>query len=244
MLTKKHPHKIRIAQRIAKELHAEDVINLGVGIPTLIPDYLSPEKHVYLQSENGLLGIGPTPSDGELDMDLISASKQPITYDTGAALFHSADSFAMIRGGHVDVAVLGALQVSETGEIANWAIPGETILGVGGAMDLVAGAKKLIIALTHTTKTGDPKLVQTLSYPTSGVRKAQLVVTEKGLFTFENGVMTLKEIATDTTVADIHKTTEANFEVDEDLKTMETETQKKTMNGRGDNHGLYISRRN
>lgn len=222
MLTKKHPHKIRIAQRVAKELHSEDVVNLGVGIPTLIPDYLSPEKHVYLQSENGLLGIGPTPSDEELDMDLISASKQPITYDNGAALFHSADSFAMIRGGHVNVAVLGALQVSESGEIANWAIPGETILGVGGAMDLVAGAKKLIIALTHTTKDRKPKLVKELTYPTSGVRKAQMAVTEKGLFTFENGVMTLKEIAVDATVADIRQTTEANFSVAKDLKTMET----------------------
>lgn len=226
-MTKKHPHKIRIAQRIAKELHSEDVVNLGVGIPTLIPDYLSLQKHVYLQSENGLLGIGPTPSDEELDMDLISASKQPITYDSGAALFHSADSFAMIRGGHVDVAVLGALQVSETGEIANWAIPGETILGVGGAMDLVAGAKKLIIALTHTTKAKEPKLVETLTYPTSGVRKAQIAVTEKGLFAFENGVMTLKEIAADTTVEDIRKTTEANFTVVRDLKTMETKAHEK-----------------
>lgn len=223
MLKKKNPHKVRIAKRIAEELQSGDVVNLGVGIPTLIPDYLDNEKHVYLQSENGLIGMGPTPPDDEIDMDLISASKQPITYGVGAALFTSADSFAMIRGGHVDVAVLGALQVSETGEIANWAIPGETILGVGGAMDLVAGAKKLIIALTHTTKTGDPKLVKELSYPTSGVRKAQMVITEKGMFTFEEGMMILKEIAPDTTVEEIRKTTEASFAVADNLKDMEVE---------------------
>lgn len=224
MLNKKHPHRIRIASRIAKELKSGDVINLGVGIPTLIPDYVDPDKKLYLQSENGLLGMGPTPPKGEIDMDLISASKQPITYETGAALFHSADSFAMIRGGHVDVAVLGALQVSETGEIANWAIPGETILGVGGAMDLVAGAKRLIIALMHTSKSGEPKLVEKLTYPTSGVRKAQMAVTEKGVFTFKDGVMTLTEIAPDATVDDIRKTTGAHFTVASDLKTMEIES--------------------
>lgn len=229
MLKNRHPHRICIARRIAKELQSGDVVNLGVGIPTLIPDYMDPDQHVYLQSENGLLGMGPTPPDDEIDMDLISASKKPITYDTGAALFHSADSFMMIRGGHVDVAVIGALQVSETGEIANWAIPGETILGVGGAMDLVAGAKRLIIALTHTSKAGDPKLVETLTFPSSGVRKAQMAVTEKGVFTFENGVMTLTEIAPDSSVEDIRKTTAAHFNVADDLKTMITESEKKIL---------------
>ncbi|HEU5140266.1 MAG TPA: 3-oxoacid CoA-transferase subunit B [Bacillales bacterium] len=225
MLKKKHPHRIRIANRIAKELESGDVINLGVGIPTLIPDYVDPGKKLYLQSENGVLGMGPTPPDEEIDMDLISASKKPITYDAGAALFHSADSFAMIRGGHVNVAVLGALQVSETGEIANWAIPGETILGVGGAMDLVAGARRLIIALTHISKNGEPKLVEELSFPTSGVRKAQMAVTEKGVFTFEDGVMTLTEIAPDVSVEEVYKTTKANFTVASDLKIMETESE-------------------
>lgn len=228
ILKKKHPHRIRIAKRIAKELQSENVINLGVGIPTLIPDFVDSDKELYLQSENGLLGMGATPPDGEIDMDLISASKQPITFDTGAALFHSSDSFAMIRGGHVDVAVLGALQVSETGEIANWAIPGATILGVGGAMDLVAGAKKLIIALMHTSKNGDPKLVESLTYPTSGVRKAQMAVTEKGVFTFENGVMTLTEMAPDTSVSEIRKNTGAHFTVASDLKTMDIESKQTT----------------
>ncbi|MCK9906410.1 succinyl-CoA--3-ketoacid-CoA transferase, partial [Frankia sp. Cpl3] len=123
-----------MAKRIARELQTGTVVNLGVGIPTLIPDYLTPEVEVFLQSENGLLGMGPTPPDDDIDMDLISASKHPITFGRGASLFSSADSFVMIRGGHVDVAVLGALQISEKGEIANWAVPGEDILGVGGAM--------------------------------------------------------------------------------------------------------------
>ncbi|HET7627272.1 MAG TPA: 3-oxoacid CoA-transferase subunit B [Bacillales bacterium] len=220
-MQKKHPLRERIACRIAEELESGDVINLGVGIPTLIPDYVETGKRLYLQSENGLLGIGPTPADDEIDMDLISASKKPITYDVGASLFHSADSFAMIRGGHVDVAVLGALQVSETGEIANWAIPGKTILGVGGAMDLVAGAKRLIIAVMHTSKSGEPKLVEALTYPSSGVRKAQMVVTEKGVFTFDDGIMTLTEVASDTSVEEIRRTTSARFETASRLKTMD-----------------------
>jgi 3-oxoacid CoA-transferase B subunit len=132
--------KIKIAKRIAEELKEGEIINLGVGIPTLIPNYIEGKK-VYLQSENGLLGIGPTPRDEDIDMDLISPSKQPITAEIGASIFDSSDSFLMIRGGHIDLAVLGTLQVSENGEVANWSVPGETILGVGGAMDLVAGAK-------------------------------------------------------------------------------------------------------
>lgn len=215
------PYRVRIAKRIAKELKPGSVVNLGVGIPTLIPDFLLPDQKVYLQSENGLLGMGPTPQTEEIDMDLISASKHPVSLDKGASIFSSADSFVMIRGGHVDVAVLGALQVSETGEIANWAVPGENILGVGGAMDLVAGAKKMIIATTHTTKDGRAKLVKQLTYPTSGIRTAEMVVTEKGVFIFENGQMWLKEIAPDTSLDEIRQTTEAGFMVADDLKPME-----------------------
>lgn len=215
------PYRVRIAKRIAKELKPGSVVNLGVGIPTLIPDFLLPDQKVYLQSENGLLGMGPTPQTEEIDMDLISASKHPVSLDKGASIFSSADSFVMIRGGHVDVAVLGALQVSETGEIANWAVPGENILGVGGAMDLVAGVKKMIIATTHTTKDGRAKLVKQLTYPTSGIRTAEMVVTEKGVFIFENGQMWLKEIAPDTSLDEIRQTTEAGFMVADDLKPME-----------------------
>ncbi|WP_019122277.1 3-oxoacid CoA-transferase subunit B [Brevibacillus massiliensis] len=216
------PYRIRIAKRIAKELKKGSVVNLGVGIPTLIPDYLEPDQEVFLQSENGLLGMGPTPPPDEIDMDLISASKHPVTLGRGASLFSSADSFVMIRGGHVDVAVLGALQVSETGEIANWAVPGEDILGVGGAMDLVPGAKKIIVAITHVTKEGKPKLVRELTYPTSGIRQVEMIVTEKAVFTVENGRMTLREIAEDTSLEEVRELTAARYEVAEDLKRMPT----------------------
>lgn len=214
------PARIRIARRIARELRPGTVVNLGVGIPTLIPDYVAPGNKVFLQSENGLLGMGPTPPPEELDMDLINASKHPVTLESGASLFNSADSFAMIRGGHIDLAVLGALQVSETGEIANWAVPGQDIVGVGGAMDLVAGAKKIIVAMTHVTKDGQPKLVSSLAYPTSGIRPASMVVTEKAVFEFEDGRMILREMAEDTSLDDIRRTTEASFEVSEDWTYM------------------------
>ncbi|MDF2681770.1 MAG: succinyl-CoA--3-ketoacid-CoA transferase [Brevibacillus sp.] len=220
MLKKSHPDRVRIAKRIAKELLPGTLVNLGVGIPTLIPDYLEPNQQVFLQSENGLLGMGPTPPPDEIDMDLISASKHPVTFGPGASIFSSADSFVMIRGGHIDVAVLGALQVSETGEIANWAVPGEDILGVGGAMDLVPGAKKIIIAITHVAKGGQPKLVRELSYPTSGIRSAEMIVTEKGVFVVEDGLMYLKEIAEGSSLDDIRESTGARFQLARDLKTM------------------------
>jgi 3-oxoacid CoA-transferase B subunit len=220
MLKKLNDYKERIAKRIAKELSIGMVVNLGVGIPTLIPDYLEPHQGVFLQSENGMLGMGPTPPDEEIDMDCISASKHPVTLDPGASIFSSADSFVMIRGGHIDVAVLGALQVSEKGEIANWAVPGTDILGVGGAMDLVPGAKKIIVAITHTTKDHSPKLVKELTYPTSGIRCAELIVTEKGVFSVKNGEMMLEEIAEDTTLDEILATTEARFQISESLKVM------------------------
>ncbi|MCF6094850.1 3-oxoacid CoA-transferase subunit B [Microaerobacter geothermalis] len=213
MPKKKSPDRIKIAKRLAQELQDRQVVNLGVGIPTLVPDYIEEGKQVFLQSENGLLGMGPTPPEDELDMDLISASKQPITMQSGASLFDSADSFVMIRGGHIDVAVLGALQVDETGEIANWAVPGQQILGVGGAMDLVAGANKIILALTHQSKDGEPKLVKKLTYPSSGIRKANLVVTEKAVFEFKDGIMYLIELDPALTVEELRKITEAEFKV-------------------------------
>ncbi|MFE8697872.1 3-oxoacid CoA-transferase subunit B [Cytobacillus sp. FJAT-53684] len=212
--------KVRIAKRISKELKGGSVVNLGVGIPTLIPDYLDPNQQVFLQSENGMLGMGPTPPKDEIDMDCISASKHPVILDPGASIFSSSDSFVMIRGGHIDVAVLGALQVSERGEIANWAIPGTDILGVGGAMDLIPGAKKIIIAITHLSKDLTPKLVKELTYPSSGIRSAEMVVTEKGVFTIQDGEMTLEEIAEDTTIEEIRNTTGARFKISENLKSM------------------------
>lgn len=203
-------NRITIAKRVVQELEEGQVVNLGVGIPTLIPDYLG-DKHVFLQSENGLLGMGPTPPEEEINMDLISASKQPITMETGASLFDSSASFAMIRGGHVDAAVLGALEVDETGEIANWAVPGQTILGVGGAMDLVAGAKKIILTMSHTAKNGNAKLVKKLNCPRSGVRKADMVITEHGVFKFVDGSMELVEILSDITIEQLKEITEAEF---------------------------------
>lgn len=202
--------RIKIAKRVAEELQEGEVVNLGVGIPTLIPDYLG-DKKMFLQSENGLLGMGPTPAEDDIDMDLISASKKPITFDVGASLFDSSDSFLMIRGGHIDVAVLGALQVDETGEVANWAVPGETILGVGGAMDLVAGAKRMIIASIHLSKDGNPKLVKKLTFPTSGNRKADMIVTEHAVFKFREGKMYLVEILSDISVNQLREITEAKF---------------------------------
>jgi 3-oxoacid CoA-transferase B subunit len=214
-----HIARVRIAKRIATELQEGDVVNLGVGIPTLIQNYLKPDSGVYLQSENGLLGMGPTPPKEEIDMDLISASKHPITLGLGSSIFSSSDSFVMIRGGHIDIAVLGALQVSGTGEIANWAVPGEDILGVGGAMDLVASAKKIIIAITHVTKENRPKIVKNLTYPISGIRSADMIVTEKAVFTIENGTLLLQEIAEDSSIEEIRKFTEADFAISETLKT-------------------------
>lgn len=206
----KQSDRVKIAKRIVQELKEGQFVNLGVGIPTLIPDYLE-DKHLILQSENGLLGMGPTPPREEVNMDLISASKAPITMEVGASLFDSASSFAMIRGGHIDVAVLGVLQVDQTGEIANWAVPGQTILGVGGAMDLVAGAKKIIVATSHSSKTGEAKLVKTLTFPTSGIRKADLVVTEHAVFKFEENQMKLVEILSDLTIPQLLEITDAEF---------------------------------
>lgn len=212
--------RIKIAKRVAEELSDGEIVNLGVGIPTLIPDYLG-DKKVYLQSENGLLGMGPTPKEEDMNMDLISASKKPITMETGASLFDSSDSFVMIRGGHVDLAVMGALQVDQYGEIANWAVPGKTILGVGGAMDLVAGAKRMIIASRHLAKDGSPKLVKELTFPSSGVRKANMLVTEHAVFKFSERGTELVEILSDLDVNELRKITGADFTHSKKLKEIE-----------------------
>jgi 3-oxoacid CoA-transferase B subunit len=214
--------RVRIAKRLAKELKAGQVVNLGVGIPTMVPDYIDPKQEVYLQSENGILGMGPTPPEEQIDMDLISASKKPITYASGAALFDSVDSFAMIRGGHVDVALLGALEINEQGHIANWAVPGADILGVGGAMDLVSGVKKVVAALTHLNKEGQPKIVRELSCPISGIRPIDVVITEYAVFTVENGKLILSEIAPEIELETLRKITEAQFAVSPELKSMQT----------------------
>lgn len=178
-LDKKHI----IAKRIAEELEDGQIVNLGIGIPTIVSEYLE-DKEVFLQTENGLLGMGPPATEDNLDIDLINAGKEPVTYLKSASFFSSADSFALIRGGHVDVAVLGILQVDVYGEIANWAVPNQPILGVGGAMDLVTGAKKVIVAATLFAKDGTSKLVKELTYKTSGIRKVDLFVCEYAVIKF------------------------------------------------------------
>ena len=172
-----------IAKRIAEELKDGQIVNLGIGIPTLVSEYLD-DKEVFLQTENGLLGMGPLATEKNLDIDLINAGKEPVTYLKSASFFNSADSFALIRGGHVDVAVLGILQVDINGEIANWAVPNQPILGVGGAMDLVTGAKEVIVAATLFAKDGTSKLVNKLTYKTSGIRRVDLFVSDFAVFKF------------------------------------------------------------
>lgn len=205
--------KARIAARAAQELRPGEVVNLGIGIPNLIPGFLGHGSAVVLQTENGLLGVGPRPDGDQLDPDLIDAAKQPITALPGAAYFDSATSFAMIRGGHVDVAVLGALEVSGNGDIANWAVPGRDVLGVGGAMDLVVGARRVIVTMTATSSRGEPKLVAECRYPLTAARAADVVVTELSVFRFVDGELRLTELLGDTTADDVAAVTTAAFVV-------------------------------
>lgn len=199
-----------IARRAAQELCDGQVVNLGIGIPTLITEYLD-DKTVYLQTENGLLGMGPPPTEDLLDIDLINAGKEPITILPGASFFNSADSFGMIRGGHVDVAVLGVLQVDQYGEIANWAVPNQPILGVGGAMDLLTGANKVIAVGTLFAKDGTPKLVPSLSYKSSGSRKVEMFITEHAVFKFNEQGVEIVEILSDMTYEQLNNLLNINL---------------------------------
>ena len=174
--------KSRIAERAARELRPGEIVNLGIGIPNLIPGFLGADSRVVLHTENGLLGVGPRPDEDELDPDLIDAAKQPITALPGASYFDSAESFAMIRGGHIDVAVLGALEVSAQGDIANWAVPGKDVLGVGGAMDLVVGARRVIVTMTATSSRGEPKVVAECTYPLTAAGAVDVIITELSVF--------------------------------------------------------------
>jgi 3-oxoacid CoA-transferase B subunit len=206
--------KRTIAARAALELRAGQVVNLGIGIPNLIPGFLDDDSGVFLHTENGLLGVGPRPDENELDLDMIDAAKRPVTALPGASYFDSASSFAMIRGGHVDVAVLGALQVGERGDIANWAIPGKDVLGVGGAMDLVVGAGRVIVTMTSTTPTGEAKLVRECTFPLTAREAADVVVTERAVFRIRDGSLVLTELLGESTVADVSSVTEARFTVE------------------------------
>ncbi|MBM7714113.1 3-oxoacid CoA-transferase [Bacillus thermophilus] len=208
-----------IAKRAAKELTPYSIINLGIGIPTLVPDYLDESKY-YLHTENGLLGVTSV-EDDEMDPLLVNAGKLPVGEAVGASYFHSADSFAMIRGGHVDVAILGALQVDEQGLVANWAIPGKDIIGVGGAMDLLSGAKKIIITMSHVSKEGSPKFVERCTYPITATRIADVIITDLAVFQWKKGGYECMELMGNATLNEVKEKTTASFRVSEELLQME-----------------------
>jgi 3-oxoacid CoA-transferase B subunit len=206
-----------VAARVVQYLRVGQTVNLGVGIPTLVADHLADRETVFLHTENGLLGVGPAPGIHDVDPNLVNASKVAVTARAGASFFSSAESFAMIRGGHIDVAVLGALQVDARGRIASWAMPGQAILGVGGAMDLLVGARLVIVATTHCARDGSPKIVPECTYPLTGERPVDLIVTERATFAVEDHALVLIEREPGTSREWIRANTAAPYEVRERL---------------------------
>lgn len=213
-------NKDQIAQRISRELEDGWYVNLGIGIPTLVANYIPDGIHVTLQSENGLLGMGPYPTEEQVDADLINAGKQTITMRAGSVLFDSATSFAMIRGGHVDLTVLGAMEIAQNGDIANWKIPGKMVKGMGGAMDLVAGTDNIIVAMQHTNRAGESKLLKSCTLPLTGKNCITRVVTDLGYFLIENNKFVLKEYASGVSIDEIKAKTAGDLIVADDVKEM------------------------
>ncbi len=217
MLMAEHSEKEIIAIRIAKEMEDGHIVNLGIGLPTLVANYLPENVHILLQSENGLLGMGAIATEGQVDKDIINAGNQPVLTERGASFFDSATSFAIIRGGHVDVTVLGALQVDQQGNIASHTVPGKMVPGMGGAMDLVAGARKVIVAMVHTAK-GEPKILKQCTLPLTGLGCVDLIVTEKAVFSVKSHGLELMEIVEGHTLEEILQCTEADLILSDKLK--------------------------
>lgn len=213
--------KLRIAERVALELKDGSVVNLGVGIPTMVADCLPAGKRIFIQSENGILGVGPSPAPDAINPNLINAGRKPITAIAGASFFDSCLSFGMIRGGHIDATVIGGLQVSEQGDLANWQVPGKDVLGPGGAMDLVVGVKQVIVATQHTAKGGKAKILPECTMPITAYRAVHVLVTEYAVFRFEAGKMILVERTGDVTLEQLKAMTPANYEVAADLAVRE-----------------------